>query len=61
MASDLPFEPNASAIVGAMEKVRLIRAGSLRYVLPIAFGRTVIADDVTDVEALDALRACGCA
>ena len=31
-----------------MEKVRLIRAGSLRFVLPVGARRTVIADDVGD-------------
>jgi 3-dehydroquinate synthase len=38
-----------------MEKVRLIRAGSLLYVLPLAFGETVIADDVTESETRRAL------
>ena len=41
-----------------MEKVRQIRAGSLRYVLPVALGETVIADDVGDDEVRDALAAC---
>jgi 3-dehydroquinate synthase len=42
-----------------MEKVRLIRAGSLRYVLPAAIGETVIADDVSEEETRRALAACG--
>jgi 3-dehydroquinate synthase len=42
-----------------MEKVRLIRAGSLRYVLPMTFGATVIADDVTEAEVARALKECG--
>ena len=42
-----------------MEKVRLIRAGSLRFVLPIAPGETVIADDVTEDEVRSALHAAG--
>jgi 3-dehydroquinate synthase len=59
MASDLPVSVDGRAIVGAMEKVRLIRAGSLRWVLPVAFGETVIADDVTEGEVRRALRECG--
>jgi 3-dehydroquinate synthase len=39
--------------------VRLIRAGSLRFVLPIAPGETVIADDVTGEEVRTALHATG--
>jgi hypothetical protein len=42
-----------------MEKVRLIRAGSLRFVLPQAFGETVIADDVSEAETLQALAESG--
>jgi 3-dehydroquinate synthase len=38
-----------------MEKVRLIRAGSLRYVLPVRFGESVIADDVSNDELRAAL------
>ena len=35
----------------AMEKVRLIRAGSLRFVLPLRLGETVIADDVSEARS----------
>jgi 3-dehydroquinate synthase len=42
-----------------MEKVRLIRAGSLRFVLPTAPGETVIADDVTEEAVRAALHAAG--
>jgi 3-dehydroquinate synthase len=42
-----------------MEKVRLIRAGSLRWVLPAGLGDTVIADDVTEAEVRAALAAAG--
>jgi 3-dehydroquinate synthase len=42
-----------------MEKVRLIRAGSLRFVLPVTPGETVIVDDVTEDEVRSALAACG--
>ena len=58
-ASALPVSVDAEAVIGAMEKVRQIRADSLRYVLPIALGETVIADDVTDDEVREALAACG--
>ena len=44
-----------------MEKVRLIRGGSLRFVLPRALGETVIADTVGDEEIADALHASGVA
>jgi 3-dehydroquinate synthase len=58
-AADLPVPASGEAIIAAMEKVRLIRAGSLRYVLPVRPGETVIADDVGDDEAREALAACG--
>ena len=58
-ARDLPVPADGRAIVAAMEKVRLIRAGSLRWVLPVDFGRTVIADDVTEREVRQALRESG--
>ena len=49
-AGDLPVPVSASAIVAATEKVQLIRAGSLRWVLPLDLGDTVIADDVSENE-----------
>jgi 3-dehydroquinate synthase len=58
-ARDLPARIGADAVIRAMDKVRLIRAGSLRYVLPIAPGETVIADDVTEAEVRSALHAAG--
>jgi 3-dehydroquinate synthase len=58
-ASDLAAAIDADAVLAAMEKVRLIRAGSLRFVLPVAPGETVIADDVSDQEVRDALAASG--
>jgi 3-dehydroquinate synthase len=57
--ADLPVPVRADDVVAAMEKVRLIRAGSLRYVLPSAIGETVIADDVSEEETFRALSACG--
>jgi 3-dehydroquinate synthase len=56
---DLPARIEADAILSAMEKVRLIRAGSLRFVLPTTPGETVIADDVTEDEVRSALHAAG--
>jgi 3-dehydroquinate synthase len=58
-ASALPAGVGADALLSAMEKVRLIRAGSLRWVLPVALGESVIADDVTQAEIRDALADCG--
>jgi 3-dehydroquinate synthase len=58
-AAELPVPVRASAIVAATEKVRLIRAGSLRWVLPLDLGDTVIADDVDDDEIRRALADCG--
>jgi 3-dehydroquinate synthase len=60
-ASELPAAVDAEAVIGAMEKVRQIRAGSLRFVLPVTVGETVIADDVDEDEVRDALAACGVA
>jgi 3-dehydroquinate synthase len=58
-ASKLPVPIAGQAILDAMRKVRLIRAGSLRYVLPVDLGETVIADDVADAELWAALEASG--
>jgi 3-dehydroquinate synthase len=60
-AADLRTALEGRALVAAMEKVRQIRAGSLRYVLPVALGETVIADDVTEAELVAALEASGVA
>jgi 3-dehydroquinate synthase len=57
--AELRVAVDADAVIRAMEKVRQIRAGSLRYVLPVAIGETVIADDVDEEEVRDALAACG--
>jgi 3-dehydroquinate synthase len=60
-AADLPVAVGAEQLIGALEKVRQIRAGSLRYVLPRGLGETVIADTVDEDEVRDALHACGVA
>jgi 3-dehydroquinate synthase len=54
-ARDLPVPAPGTQLVQAMDKVRLIRAGSLRYVLPVTFGESVIADDVSPDELRAAL------
>ena len=58
-APELPVAVDGEALVGALEKVRQIRAGSLRYVLPRGLGETVIADTVSEREVREALRASG--
>jgi 3-dehydroquinate synthase len=58
-AADLPVPVDGEAVIRAMEKVRHIRAGSLRYVLPVDLGETLIADDVTEEELRTALTECG--
>jgi 3-dehydroquinate synthase len=57
--TELPADVDGEAVILAMEKVRQIRAGSLRFVLPVGIGETVIADDVEEVEVREALAACG--
>jgi 3-dehydroquinate synthase len=59
--AELAAPADGRAVIAAMEKVRQIRAGSLRYVLPVAIGETVIADDVETAELEAALAACGVA
>ena len=58
-ARDLPLAVPGDRLADAMEKVRLIRAGSLRFVLPVELGVSVIADDVTGEEVREALEECG--
>jgi 3-dehydroquinate synthase len=58
-ARDLPVAVRGRDLIAATGKVRLIRAGSLRWVLPSAIGESVIADDVTAAEVVAALAACG--
>jgi 3-dehydroquinate synthase len=58
-AAELPAAIAVDEVVPALEKVRLIRDGSLRFVLPAGIGETVIADDVGTEEIRRALRECG--
>ena len=55
----LPTEVDAERLLAATERIRLIRGGGYRFVLPIDLGETVIADDVTPAELRAALRCCG--
>lgn len=52
---DLPVTVEPAALTGALDKVRLIRDGQLRFVLPIDLGKTVIVEDVADAEVCDAM------
>ena len=58
-ARELPTEVDAERLLAATERIRLIRGGGYRFVLPIDLGETVIADDVTPAELRAALRRCG--
>jgi 3-dehydroquinate synthase len=58
-ARELPTEVDPERLLAATERIRLIRGGGYRFVLPIDLGETVIADDVTSGELRAALRRCG--
>jgi 3-dehydroquinate synthase len=58
-ASELRARVDGHALLRATEKIRLIRGGGYRFVLPIDVGETVIADDVTPEELRAALCECG--
>lgn len=49
---DFPVAVDPAAVVAALGQIRKIRDGKIRFVLPLAFGETVIVDDVTDEEVL---------
>jgi len=57
-AGELPAPVDARRLLAATERIRLIRGGSYRFVLPVDVGETVIADDVTPQELRAALRRC---
>ncbi len=52
----LAVEPSADDVIGGLAKIRQIRAGSLRFVLPTGLGSALIADDVTVGEISTALH-----
>ena len=58
-AAELPAAVDGGRLLGATERIRLIRGGGYRFVLPIDLGETLIADDVTPAELREALRRCG--
>ena len=58
-AAELPAEVDGARLLAATERIRLIRGGGYRFVLPIDLGETVIADDVERDELREALRRCG--
>jgi len=58
-AAELPAEVDGERLLAATERVRLIRGGGYRFVLPIDLGETLIADDVTPAELRAALARCG--
>jgi 3-dehydroquinate synthase len=58
-AAELPAAVDGERLLRATERIRLIRGGGYRFVLPIDLGETVIADDVTPAELRAALRRCG--
>ena len=58
-ALELPVELDPQRLLEAIERIRLIRGGGFRFVLPMDLGETVIADDVSPAELRDALRCCG--
>ena len=58
-ARELPAQLGEARLLQAIERIRLIRGGGYRFVLPIDIGETVIADDVSPEELREALRRCG--
>ncbi len=58
-AGELSGPVDADRLVPALERVRLIRGGEYRFVLPIDLGETVIADDVAPEELHEALGRAG--
>lgn len=58
-ADELPGPVDGGDLLQATERIRLIRGGGYRFVLPIAIGETAIADDVEPAELRAALRASG--
>jgi 3-dehydroquinate synthase len=58
-AHELPARIDGDRLLQATDRIRLIRGGSHRFVLPMDLGETVIADDVTAAELRAALRRCG--
>ena len=58
-ADELAAPIDGDRLLAAIERIRLIRGGGYRFVLPIDLGETVIADDVSPGELCAALADCG--
>jgi 3-dehydroquinate synthase len=58
-AAELRARVDGAELLEAIERIRLIRGGGFRFVLPVDLGETVIADDVGPDELCAALAACG--
>lgn len=54
--AELPVPAGPEAVLAALEKIRLIRDGRLRFVLPLDIGTSAVTDDVTDAEIRLALN-----
>jgi 3-dehydroquinate synthase len=54
--AELPAAPAADDVIAALEKVRQVRDGSLRFVLPTGLGSALIVNDVCDEEIRFALH-----
>jgi len=52
---ELPAVPEEEDVIRALEKVRQVRDGSLRFVLPTGIGSALIVDDVGNDEIRSAL------
>jgi 3-dehydroquinate synthase len=52
---ELRSVPPIAGLLAALDKIREIRDGSLRFVLPVELGTTLIAEDVTEDEVRAAL------
>ena len=55
LLAELPVTPVAEDVIKALDKVRQVRDGSLRFVLPTDIGSVLIVDDVSDDEIRSAL------
>jgi len=54
-AEQIPVPLAADDVIAALAKIRQVRDGSLRFVMPVGIGSTLIADDVGDDEIRAAL------
>jgi 3-dehydroquinate synthase len=53
---DLEHPPGIGRVIAGLAKVRQIRDGNLRFVLPVDLGGVLIADDVSEEEVRAALQ-----